>query len=83
MAFAFATCNRRSALQFIQKVYSDKNITDTPDSAGPLLDLVAQDICRVQDPMMHGDTIMVIAGHNCDNKPETIEAIQSACRLFA
>ena len=60
----FATCNRKSALEYIQKVYPSRTITDAPDSAGPILDLVEKDIVRVQDPMMYGNQIQIIPGTN-------------------
>jgi len=33
MNIEFATCERNRALEFIQKVYPSKVITDTPDCA--------------------------------------------------
>lgn len=78
--FSFATCVRKTALGFIQRVYPSKTITDTPDSAGPLLDYVEKDIVRIQDPMMHGNNIQVIPGTNWVE--DTREDIIKACRLF-
>ncbi len=66
MNIHFATCDRQRALQFIQDVYPDREITDTEDCAGPLLDLVAKDILRIQDPMMHGNRIAVLPGNKWD-----------------
>lgn len=82
MNFSFATCVRSSALRFIQQVYSPQTITDTPDSAGPLLDFVEKDIVRVQDPMMHGNRIEVLPGTNYVEDTETRAAIIKACRQF-
>jgi len=62
----FATCERKRALEFIQKVLPSKNLEDTPESAGPFLDLVEQDIVRVQDPLMYGNQIAVIPSDNWD-----------------
>jgi len=59
----FATCTRYRALDFIREVYPDA--ADTPASAGPLLDLVEQDIVRVQDPAMHGQ-VGIIPATNWD-----------------
>ena len=82
MNIEFATCERHHALGFIQKVYPSKNITDTRDSAGPLLDLVERDIVRVQDPAMYGDRIEV--SPNATNwKEEYREQVIAACKLFA
>jgi len=51
MSFQFATCNRIRALGFIQ---ADRpNVTDTPESAGPILDLIEADLIRVVDPDCH------------------------------
>lgn len=68
MFINFATCERGRALEFIQRVYPSKTITDTPESAGPLLDLVEQDIVRIQDPMMYGKRIEVTPGKKWDER---------------
>lgn len=60
----FATCDRRRALVFLQQARGDETLTDTPESMGPLLDLVAQDVIRVTDPSYHLAT--VIGGTNWD-----------------
>lgn len=77
--FSFATCERGRALEFLKQIYS-RPITDTPDSAGPLLDFVERDVVRVQDPMMHGRTPQVIPGTHWDEQYR--EAVISACLLF-
>ena len=63
MNIQFATRDRRRALEFLNTMY-DREILDTPDDAGPLLDMVEQDLARVQDPMMYGDTIQIVPGKN-------------------
>ncbi len=83
MSFEFATCVRKTALGFIQKVYPSKTITDSSDSAGPLLDFVEKDIVRIQDPMMHGSRIRVSPGENWVEDTEMRKEIQEACKLFA
>jgi len=80
MIFHFATCNRQAALGFIQIVYPGKDITDTPESAGPLLDFVEKDIVRIQDPMMYGNRIQVIPGTNW--KDDLRDEVFNACMLF-
>jgi hypothetical protein len=80
MTFEFATCERGRALGFIQQVYPSKPITDTPESAGPLLDLVERDIVRIQDPMMHGSRIAVSPSKNW--KEEYRGRVVAACELF-
>lgn len=82
MGIEFATCERQRALGFIQAVYPSRIITDTPDSAGPLLDLVEQDIVRIQDPMMYGNRIEVSPNAmNWDEKHR--DAVVAACKIFA
>lgn len=81
MNIEFATCDRRRALEFLQRVYPTRSITDTPDCAGPLLDFVERDIVRIQDPAMYGNTIEVSRNaNNWDEKylPEVI----AACNLL-
>lgn len=75
----FATCVRHTALGFIQKVFPRKDITDTPESAGPLLDFVEKDIVRVQDPMMYGQQIEIVPGKKWVEDAETRAAIVAAC----
>ena len=82
MGINFATCERRSALAFIQQVYPLKEITDTPDSAGPLLDFVEKDIVRIQDPIMYGKRIQVLPGKNWVEDKGTREKIVEACGVF-
>jgi hypothetical protein len=79
----FATCERKRALSYIQQVYPSKAITDTPDSAGSLLDLVEQDLVRIQDPMMHGSRIAVIPGGKYKEDAEMRAKIVAACKIFA
>lgn len=82
MNIEFATCDRKRALEFIQRVYPSRVITDTPDSAGPLLDLVEQDIVRIQDPGVYGGRIEV--SPNAKNWQEKYrEDVIAACMLFA
>lgn len=70
MYIQFATCERKRALSFLQTAAPNDGITDTPESAGPLLDLVEKDVLRVQDPMMHGNKIAVVAGNKYDDSHE-------------
>ena len=45
-------------------MYPSSTVTDTPDCAGPMLDLVEKDIIRIQDPLMHGMNPQVVGGKN-------------------
>jgi len=82
MKIEFATCEKKRALEYIQKVYPSKIITDTPDSAGPLLDYVEKDIIRIQDPLMYGNSIQVIPGKNWVESTKIREIIIKACEIF-
>ena len=63
-------------------MYPSKVITDTPDCAGPLLDLVEKDIVRIQDPMMYGGKISVSqSANNWDEKYR--DEVIAACKLFS
>lgn len=64
MNIRFETCDRKRALQFLQKLYPDSTITDTEDSAKAVLDIVEKDIIRIPDPSMHGQRVGVIPSRN-------------------
>ena len=82
MFIQFATCERKRALDYIQKVYPDKIITDTPGSAKELLDFVEKDIIRIQDPMMYGDIIQIVPGKKWIEDPKIYEEIVKAANQF-
>jgi len=83
MNIDFATCERTTALRFIKTVYPSKEITDTPDCAGPLLDFVEKDIVRIQDPMMYGMQIAINPGKNWVEDELVRAEIVKAAKLFA
>ena len=68
MEVQFATCVRKTALEYLQKVLPSRDITDTDDSAGPLLDWVQKDVVRIQDPMMYGNRIGIVPSTNWQDK---------------
>ena len=80
MNINFATCNRSDALRFLKAVYKSRVVEDSPDDAGPVLDLVEKDIVRIQDPMMHSinGTIQAIPGTYWDEskRPEVTEVFR-------
>lgn len=79
MNIEFATCERKRALEFIQRVYPSASIKDTPEQAGPMLDLVEKDVIRIQDPMMYGNSIQAVPGRNWDESlRDSIAAIGKA-----
>ena len=80
MSFNFATCDRNRALGFLQDIYPSQTITDTPESAGQLLDYVEKDIVRIQDPLMYGNKIQVTPATNWNE--EHRNKIVEACEIF-
>lgn len=78
MAFGFATCDRKRALGFLQKLYPSAAIEDTPEDAAPVLDLVARDVIRISDPDFHGG--MVVASTHYAEVPA--DEIQTVLRKF-
>ncbi len=78
----FATCERNRALGYLQKVYPTRDIADSDECAGPLLDLVEKDILRVQDPMMHGNRIAIIPGKNWSESTEARADATQICQDF-
>lgn len=81
MNIQFATCERSTALRYLQSVYPNKSVADTPECAGPLLDLVEKDYVRVQDPMMYGSRIGLVAGKRYQEADPS--EVQSTCSDFA
>ena len=79
MNISFATCDRNTALGFIQRVYPNHVITDTPESVGKVLDFVEKDYIRVQDPMMYGKRIALESGKKYDESkmPEIMTAVNA------
>jgi len=80
MSFQFATCERGSALGFLKKIYPDREVLDTPECAGPLLDEVAKDFIRITDPDFHiGE---VIPGKKYVETPENRERLTKVASEF-
>lgn len=61
MSFHFATCDRRKALEFLQQLYPNSQVSDTEGSAAELLNWVEKDIVRVQDPSCHNPASIIPA----------------------
>lgn len=64
MNIEFATCNRKRALGFLQKLYPGSTIADIEESAKAILDLVEKDIVRIPDPSMHGQRVAIRPSKN-------------------
>jgi len=58
MDVRFATCGRGMGLRFLKKFYPSREVTDNPDDAGPVLDLVVQDMFRIPDPDFHSGVVL-------------------------
>ena len=82
MRVEFATSVRNEALKYLQKVYPSSVISDTPESAGPMLDLVSKDIIRVQDPYMYGKHIAIVPGNNWVEDAEKRKEITAICNAL-
>lgn len=80
MSFMFATCDRQRALGFIRKARPSAELHDTPESAGPFLDLIAADVIRVQDPDYH-PSCEVVPGKNWDDSRHS-EVVALCNRVF-
>lgn len=78
MHIQFATCDRNRALGFLQKLYPSYPVSDTPESAGPLLDLIQADKVRVTDPDCH--TGMIVPGTHWNE--ESRADVVTVCENF-
>jgi len=76
MSFAFATCERRRALEFLKKLYPSHRVEDADDSVKDLLDIIEADELRVCDPEFHSGEI--IEGRNM--KADTFERATAALK---
>ena len=56
MGFAFATCDRRRALGFIQKLYPSRDVKDE-GAVADVLNFVEADVIRIGDPEFHGGQV--------------------------
>lgn len=63
----FCSRDREHALRCLRVAAAQPELMDTKDSAGPLLDLIDQDVVRVQDPDFHWPA-KVITGKKWDSK---------------
>lgn len=63
MIFQFATCNRKTALEFLRKFYPSRTLEDEGKTKA-VLDLVEADIIRIPDPEYHNGKIFL--SQNCD-----------------
>jgi hypothetical protein len=80
--FAFATCNRGNALNFLRKLYPSQTLNDTEDSAKPLLDIIEADELRVCDPDFHSGQIIEGKNFRADTADRAMAALETAGLSF-
>jgi len=71
MTFSFATCNRSFALDFLKRMYPEREGRDVP-FVHDLLDYVEKDVIRIQDPMMHSSPQIIAWKNWSDAEQENI-----------
>ncbi len=72
MNVSFATCCKHTALGYLKKVYpgEEGRITVEAEPVERLLDLVGEDVLRIQDPMMYGNRIGIVPGKKYKSEDE-------------
>lgn len=83
MAFAFATCERQRALEFLKKLYPSTELTDTNESVKDLLDIIEADEMRVCDPDFHKGSMIYGKNSKPDTASRTQAALEKAGLLFS
>ncbi len=83
MSFAFATCTRSTALEFLKKLYPSSVVTDTDDSVKDLLDIIEADEIRVCDPDFHGGSIIQSTNWNDTTLQRATDALKKSGLSFA
>jgi hypothetical protein len=75
MKVRFATCVRKTALEFLRKFYPSQILEDTGGVAA-LLDLVEADIIRIPDPEFHpGGQVLPSTNWDESKKDEYTKAL--------
>lgn len=75
MAFQFATCDPSMALRFLRQIYPGKEVSET--TIPKLMNLVKQDVLRIQDPDFHKPAQVVAGNSYVDSmRSEVNEAIE-------
>lgn len=82
MSFAFATCNRITALGFLKKLYPSSVVEDTESSVGDLLDIIQADEIRVCDPDYHQGSIIQSINWKSDTAERAKAALQKSGLKF-
>lgn len=83
MSFAFATCERKRALEFLKKLYPSSVVDDTDESVKDLLDIIEADEIRVCDPDYHGGQIIQSGNWNDTTHERATAALKKSGLVFA
>lgn len=83
MSFAFATCERKRALEFLKKLYPSSVVEDADDSVKDLLDIIEADEIRVCDPDYHGGQIIQSGNWNDTTHDRATAALKKSGMVFA
>ena len=83
MSFAFATCERKRALEFLKKLYPSSVVEDADDSVKDLLDIIEADEIRVCDPDYHGGSIIQSVNWNDTTHERATAALKKSRLAFA
>lgn len=83
MSFAFATCERKRALEFLKKLYPSSVVEDSDDSVKDLLDIIEADEIRVCDPDYHGGQIIQSGKWNDTTHERATAALKKSGLAFA
>jgi hypothetical protein len=82
MSFAFATCERNRALEFLKKNYPSSVVDDTDESVKDLLDIIEADEIRVCDPDYNGGLIIKSTNWNETTHERATAALKKSRLLF-
>lgn len=83
MSFAFATCERKRALEFLKKLYPSSVVDDTDESVKDLLDIIEADEIRVCDPDYHGGQIIQSGNWNDTTHERATAVLRKSGLVFA
>ncbi len=83
MSFAFATCERLRALEFLKKLYPSDVVEDTDESVKDLLDIIEADEIRVCDSDCHGGQIIQSYNWNDTTHARATAALQKSGLTFS
>ena len=82
MGFAFATCERHRALEFLKKLYPSSVVEDTDASVKDLLDIIEADEIRLCDPDYHGGQIIRSGNWNDTTHERATSALKKSGLAF-